>query len=177
MKRRLRICALALAFALALCLSAAAEERAPVLGEFSAVDIYGEPIDQAELEKQPLTMLNIWGTFCGPCLDEMPDLARLSADYAEKGVQLIGLVSDANGPEDEDTLALAREIAEQTGASYRHIVPGEDLYGLLAQITAVPTTVFLDGEGRQVGYAYVGSRSYEEWAAILDETLAELPQP
>ena len=44
-------------------------------------------------------MINVWGTDCGPCIQEMPDLAALHEAYADKGVQVVGLVSDALGME------------------------------------------------------------------------------
>ena len=106
----------------------------------------------------------------------MPELGELSAEYAGQGVQVVGLISDAlnsDGTVSDSQLDTAREIVEATGASYRHLVPSEDLYGLLAQITSVPTTFFVDSTGAQVGYAYLGARSGEEWAAILDELLTE----
>lgn len=63
----------------------------------------------------------------------------------------------------------------ETGASYRHLLPSEDLNGLLSQIYAVPTTFFVDSRGRQVGSTYMRAMSREEWEAVLDGILAELP--
>ena len=42
------------------------------------------------------------------------------------------------------------------------------------QVQVVPTTVFVDGEGKQVGEVYAGSRTEEEWKEIIDELLQEL---
>ncbi len=123
-----------------------------------------------------LTMINVWGTDCGPCIQEMPDLAALHEAYADKGVQVVGLVSDAlgmDGSVSESQVADARAIVEETGAAYPHIVPSEDLIFLLQQIFAVPTTFFVDETGAQVGQTYLGAKSEDEWAAIVDELLGE----
>ena len=88
----------------------------------------------------------------------------------------MGLVSDAlgmDGSVSESQVADARAIVEETGAAYPHIVPSEDLIFLLQQIFAVPTTFFVDETGAQVGQTYLGAKSEDEWAAIVDELLGE----
>lgn len=137
----------------------------------------GEPVTADVLSGHRLTMINVWATYCNPCIGEMPELARLNADYAEQGFQIIGVLSDVNSAEspDEDGRAYAQVIINQTGADYLHLIPGEGLLrGAMAEITAVPTTYFVDEHGQQVGEALVGSRSYEDWAAIVDGLLSSL---
>ena len=123
-------------------------------------------------------MINVWATYCSPCLEEMPDLGQLHADMAAEGVQIVGLVSDAlnsDGNISQSQVDLARDIIEATGANYPHLLPSQDLIEILLwQVTGVPTTIFVDSTGALVGYAYVGSRSYDDWAAIIEETLALL---
>ena len=63
---------------------------------------------------------------------------------------------------------------ESTGADYPHIVPGEDLFGLLGQISAVPTTFFVNSAGEQVGYAVSGAREKADWITIIDAALEEV---
>lgn len=148
-----------------------------ILSSFNAQDLAGNTVTQEVLEGHTLTMVNVWATFCGPCIKEMPELGELSAEYADKGVQIIGMVSDvwtADGAIDPDQVALAQEIADTTGADYLHFIPGEDLYGLLAQISSVPTTFFVDEAGHQVGSAYLGARDKETWQEILDQMLQEV---
>lgn len=63
--------------------------------EFSAKDINNKNITSEIFEDAELTMINIWGTFCGPCIKEMPDLAQLNKNNENKGFQIIGIVIDA----------------------------------------------------------------------------------
>lgn len=153
-----------------------AEEPAGILSDFAATDLDGNAVDASLFAGYDLTMINVWGTDCGPCIQEMPDLAALHEAYADKGVQVVGLVSDAlgmDGSVSESQVADARAIVEETGAAYPHIVPSEDLIFLLQQIFAVPTTFFVDETGAQVGQTYLGTKSEDEWAAIVDELLGE----
>ncbi|MGI6173897.1 MAG: TlpA family protein disulfide reductase [Christensenellales bacterium] len=151
----------------------------PSLASFKAVDLDGNEVDQTIFAEYNLTMINIWATFCGPCLSEMPELGELAAEYADKGVRVVGIVADiprnADGTFDADMVKLAQEIVKETGAEYLHLLPGDDLIAAkLNTVLAVPETIFVDSEGNVVGNSYIGSRSGEEWAKIVDALLAEV---
>jgi len=157
--------------------SADAQSTGGILSAFSAEDLDGNALDQSILEGHTLTMVNVWATFCTPCISEMPELGELAEEYSDKGVQIVGLVSDvldSDGSVSETQLDTAREIVSATSANYTHIVPSTDFYGILYQITSVPTTFFVDETGAQVGYAYLGARDKAEWSTIIDEMLAEV---
>ena len=157
--------------------SADAQSTGGILSVFSAEDLDGNSLDQSILEGHTLTMVNVWATFCTPCISEMPELGELAEEYADKGVQIVGLVSDvldSDGSVSETQLDTAREIVSATSANYTHIVPSVDFYGILYQITSVPTTFFVDETGAQVGYAYLGARDKAQWSTIIDEMLAEV---
>lgn len=146
-------------------------ESSRVFGTFASETLEGEAVTEGIFSGADLTMVNIWGTFCGPCIEEMPDLGELSREYADRGVQIIGLISDVGEPNDEK----AEEIVSKTKADYTHIVASEDLTsGILGSVDVVPTTIFVDKEGNQVGEIYSGARSMKEWAEIVDLLLGEV---
>ena len=159
---------------------AAPEVDAPIgiMSDFTAADLDGNEVTpQSAFGGYKLTMVNVWGTFCGPCISEMPDLGELSDELAEQDIRIVGIVSDAmgyDGTTDAAIVEAAKEIVTETGADYLHIVPSQDLMGLLYQIQAVPTTFFVDENGCQVGMAYAGAMSKEEWSKIIEETLKEM---
>lgn len=145
-----------------------ATESTGLFGTFETKTLEGEPADQNIFSEADLNMVNIWGTFCSPCIQEMPDIAELAEEYEEKGVRVIGIISDVTEPENEAAL----QIVEKTKADYTHLLISETLWNnYLMYVQAVPTTVFLDSDGKQVGESYVGARGKEEWAAIIDEKL------
>lgn len=134
------------------------------------------PVAADVLSGKKLTMINVWATYCNPCISEMPELAKLHADYADKGFQIIGIVLDAGNAEaySEESRAFAQQIIESTGANYLHILPSRELMvGALNDITAVPTTFFLDEDGH-ILRTEVGGRNYAGWAVIVDELLESL---
>jgi rhodanese-related sulfurtransferase len=153
-------------------------EKSGSLTSFLTWDLNGLPRDETVFSDSSLTMINIWATFCSPCLREMPELGELAEEYREKGVQIIGIVADVsrnkNGAFSQDMLDTARELAAETGADYLHLLPSNDLiYAKLGEVSSVPETIFVDSQGNLVGQSYVGSRSKKEWAAILDDLLSE----
>lgn len=146
----------------------------PVLTSFSATDIDGNVVDQSVLSGHKLTMVNIWATFCGPCIREMPDLGELSSAYGED-FQIIGIVIDATDRNLQvlpAQKAAAKQIIAETGADYLHLLPSPTLNNaILSTVTSVPTTIFVDENGNQVGDIYIGSKAKAQWKTIIDSLL------
>lgn len=149
----------------------------PILSSFSATDINGNAVDQQILSHHKLTMINVWATFCPPCIQEMPDLGELNGAYGND-FQIIGIVIDAtdrNLQAIPEEIAEAREIINTTGANYLHILPSSSLNkAFLAGISSVPTTIFLDKNGNQIGEVYIGSRTKAQWQEIIENLLKQL---
>ena len=121
-----------------------------------------------------LTMINVWATYCNPCLKEMPELGELVQEYDAADFQLIGIVSDVVEGQDEDALAYAAGLVEETGAAYPHLLLNESLYkGLLAEVSAVPTTFFLNEKG-EVLDVVVGAMDKTHWKEKIDGLLENL---
>ncbi len=124
---------------------------------FATVDLDGNVVTDEIFAGKDLTVVNVWGTFCGPCINEMDELAAWSQSMPDN-VQLIGLVSDLYSETDTDTLETARAICQATGAwVYPSLIAGQDFYPLLATVVGVPTTFFVDGNGQLVGEPIVGA--------------------
>ena len=145
------------------------------LGNFTTEDLEGNQVTQAIFSEKELTMVNIWGTFCSPCISEMPDLAALNQEYQEEGFQVVGIVIDivdSSGQASAQGIATAQYIAEMTGAEYTHLIPSQDLINnKLKDVSAVPETIFVDENGVQVGETYQGARSKEAWQEIIQQLL------
>ena len=117
-------------------------------------------------------MVNIWGTFCGPCIREMPILAELSQEYADKGVQIVGIVIDAvdnNGTAQQTQITAANKILTNANAKYVNIVPSYGMLGnQLRVVMAIPTTVFVNKQGEIVGTTVIGSKDKQGWVKIIE---------
>ncbi len=151
------------------------ETEKPSLSSFTADTLEGEKADQSIFEGKKVTMLNIWATFCGPCINEMPDLQKLHEDYADKGFQVVGIVCDiyeTNGVFDEGDLNLAKDIVKNTGVKYTSLLPSSDLKeAKINDVSSVPETIFVNEKGEVIAGPYIGSKSYDQWAKIIDGVL------
>ena len=149
------------------------EEEAYVL-TFEASTIEGAPITSECFADSKLTMINVWATYCNPCISEMPDLGEIAASYDRSEFQIIGIVSDVTEDADEKMIDTARNLVEDTGANYPHLLLNESLLeNLVGEVDAVPTTFFVNRKGEVLGYA-VGSQSKGTWEELIDEILAEV---
>ena len=151
-----------------------AEDSAAEAAVFVGQDLEGNTISQEVCAGSKLTMINVWATYCNPCLKEMPELGELVQEYDAADFQLIGIVSDVVEGQDEDALAYAAGLVEETGAAYPHLLLNESLYkGLLAEVSAVPTTFFLNEKG-EVLDVVVGAMDKTHWKEKIDGLLENL---
>lgn len=140
--------------------------------EFQTKTIDGKKIDSSIFKDSKLTMVNIWATFCGPCIEEMPDLQDLYEEVKKEDINIIGIISDT--PDDENE-PLAKQIINKTGVEYDNIIPDKKLNkGILKDVSGVPTTIFVDSKGNIVGEPIVGSRSKEDYKNQITKRLESL---
>lgn len=148
----------------------AVQEEAGLIS-FEGQDTEGNIISSSILAESRLTMVNVWATYCNPCLREMPGLGELAKEYDPGDFQIIGIISDVQEGAPEKALEYAVGLIEQTGADYPHLLLNESLYrALLTEVNAVPTTFFLDENG-EVLDVVVGSMEKAAWEEKINGLL------
>jgi thiol-disulfide isomerase/thioredoxin len=127
----------------------------PEGGEIAIADFRGAPV-----------LVNLWATWCAPCVKELPTLERLAQSHSKEGRLGVIAVSQDMAPQGSVTAFLDKLGMEAIGAYHD---PKMALSGALgAQI--LPTTILFDSEGREL-WRYVGDLDWtgEEAAALLAE--------
>ncbi len=123
----------------------------PSLSDFSVTTLDGESIGPELLEGKDLTLVNVWMTSCGACIEEMPDLAKLEKKLPEN-VQLLTMCID--GKQNEDR---TREIlADANFEGLTLVETSGDMSAVIAQVMYTPTTLLFDEEGNALGDQLVG---------------------
>ena len=149
-----------------------AQEETAAGISFETTDLEGNPVRAADIfSTHKLTMVNIWGTYCGPCIGEMPDLEVLNARLAEKECAIIGIVCDVRGTGDTETIGIAKDIISQTGVTYLNLLPWDTFWDELPA-DFIPATYFVASDGQVVGEAAVGARGADEYEELVDALLA-----
>lgn len=150
----------------------------PSLGEFTTQDVNGNEYTQDMFQDYDLTLVNIFTTWCSPCVAEMPELEKLCQQMKDQGVNVVGFVLDVLNEEGEivqEDLERAQELVERTGVTYPVLLPDSGyLNGRLTGIEAFPETFFVDREGNVVGGTYSGSGGFEDWLEVVQQELAAL---
>lgn len=125
--------------------------------EFTTNDIDGNEVTQSIFANKDLTVVNIWGTFCGPCINEMPELGAWEKELPDN-VQIVGLIVDISSTDDETQIAAAKQITEKADAGFVNLIGGNGAFDeLISSIVGVPTTIFVDKSGNIVGEIIVGA--------------------
>lgn len=115
-----------------------------------------------ESNKGKVMVLNLWATWCPPCRKEMPGFINLYKKYKDKGLEIIGVAFDENGPE------VVPPFIKALGVNYPIYLDGGDI-GHAYDLQAYPTTIIYGKDGKVVN-KHLGYLSEED----LDSELSKL---
>lgn len=154
------------------------ETSEKTVGEFSTQDVYGNAYTKDIFKDYDLTLVNVYTTWCTPCVQEMPDLDKLYQQVKDEGVNVIGVVLDVLNEKGEivqDDLERAQDLVERTGVSYPTLLPDSTyMNGRLIGIEGFPETFFVDKDGNIVGETYSGSGDLDYWLSVVETELAKV---
>jgi len=132
-------------------------------------DAAGKPVRAADFKGKVL-VLNLWATWCAPCIAEMPTLAKLSAAYAGKPVAVVPVSIDT--PADVDKAKAF--IAQHPPLAYYGDPKMQFPFALKPQASGMPTTVIYGADGLERARLSGGADwSGADARAVLDRVLAE----
>ena len=147
------------------------------LSNLQTVDIDGKEFSGKDFSDYDLTMVNVFATWCSPCVQEIPDLAEIQKEMKDKGVNIVGVVTDTvdQTGENREALEKAKLIRERSKAEYPFLIPDKSNFnGRLSGIQAFPETFFVDKKGQIVGETYSGSHNKKAWLEIIEKELAKV---
>ena len=147
------------------------------LSNLQTKDIDGKEFSGKDFSDYDLTMVNVFATWCSPCVQEIPDLAEIQKEMKDKGVNIVGVVTDTvdQTGENQEALEKAKLIRERSKAEYPFLIPDKSNFnGRLSGIQAFPETFFVDKKGQIVGETYSGSHNKKAWLEIIEKELAKV---
>ncbi|WP_370617321.1 TlpA family protein disulfide reductase [Mumia sp. Pv 4-285] len=123
----------------------------------------GPPVSLPGLPAKP-TVINLWATYCGPCRDEMPLLARLHDDAGDQ-VSVLGI--DYADPDPEGALALA----SKSGVTFPLMSDPDESVGKALGVIGLPQTVFVAADGTITATHRGQITSYDQLRSLVKEHL------
>ena len=137
---------------------------------FSTPD--GKPITLAKMRGVPV-LVNLWATWCAPCVKELPTLDKLAAAHRVDGQLGVVAVSEDSGPQASVEAFLKKLNVRDLGAYHD---PKSALSAALGPDTVLPTTILYDATGKEV-WRYVGDLDWTspEAAKLLAEGAVAAP--
>jgi thiol-disulfide isomerase/thioredoxin len=134
----------------------------PAAPDFTATSLTGAPINFASYRGK-VVLLNVWGSWCGPCRGEGQTLKYLDEQYGPEGVAFLG-------DDIEDTPGNALEFLKGEGITYPSVNDSngavEQRLSLAVPISGTPTTLVIDKTGHIAGLID-GAVTYPVVTALL----------
>ncbi len=155
--------ALGIAASVGLAAQGKSPSRMPTF-EYRLID--GSIIKSADL-KGKVAVIDFWGTWCGPCIQEIPEYNRLYAEKKNSGFVLLGLAVDS-GTEEQ-----VRTAAKRLSIGYLIAAPKLAELDVFGDLGVIPPTWVIDREGK-VAMVFLGQSPGKQ--RLLRETIDRLLQ-
>ncbi|MGL4750137.1 MAG: TlpA family protein disulfide reductase [Shewanella sp.] len=115
-----------------------------------------------------LTLVNLWATWCAPCLREIPELQKLQQQYQGKNLNVVPISIDE---EIQDVRPFLNKYGFNNYSTW--LDPNKNIEGIVPT-TVVPASYFFDAKGNLVGFI----RGYLDWGdkdvvSYLDQLIAK----
>jgi len=142
----------------------ASEARPAPAFDLPSVD--GGRVSLASL-KGKVVVLDMWATWCGPCIAEMPDYAEFARKNQPRGVEVVGIVFASGEPQE------VADFVREHRISYRQLLGPDELLDSYGANSGFPTTFVIDAQGI-IKLKLLGAvpQKFEKLQKAVDEALA-----
>ncbi len=148
----------------------ATKERTAVLGigdqapDFALVDLEGKEHRLSDYKGQGV-FLNFWGTWCKPCVKEMPAMDRQYEEYQHKGVQILAVNIAQSNLE-------VQNFADQYGLNFPIVIDKTKSVLHAYNIRPLPTTLLINPDG-EIERIITGEMTEQDIASFMEQIKPE----
>ena len=162
----MRSFAVAMVAVLLACGKAPQTSEARPAPSFDLPSVEGGRVSLASL-KGKVVVLDMWATWCGPCIAEMPDYAEFHRKNQPRGVEVVGIVFASGEPQD------VQDFVREYRIPYRQLLGPDELLDSYGANSGFPTTFVIDAQG-MIRLKLLGAvpQKFEKLQKAVDEALA-----
>jgi thiol-disulfide isomerase/thioredoxin len=126
-------------------------------------DLAGAEVTLSQF-KGKVVIVDFWATWCPPCRAEMPFYVNLYKRLANRGLVIVGISLDAQGP------GVVKKFVDSNGITYPIVMGDEDVTAAY-KVELMPSTFVVDREGR-IRHSKIGAVSNEaEFERLIESYL------
>ena len=132
--------------------------------DFTRQDAYGNTISLSEFRNKNCVLLDFWASWCGPCIENLPQLIEVYEQYNKKGLEIIGISIDSDSTQwlnaiethklDRWPQILSMQNEKMFAVDYEHI-------GNLYNVSYIPCYILIDKQGK-IAARWIGSIEEEQ---------------
>ncbi len=124
-----------------------------------------------EDKKGKVVLVDLWATWCGPCVAAMPELIELQDKYKDKNFEIVGLVTDDESPASIKTFAQAKKLNYQLGYADVNLMSE---FIKITRLQGIPQSILINREGKLVGiFPGGGPRVMAQIQETVEKTINE----
>jgi thiol-disulfide isomerase/thioredoxin len=132
---------------------------------FDLPSVAGGRVSLASLEGK-VVVLDMWATWCGPCIAEMPEYAEFSRRNQPRGVEVVGIVFASGDPQE------VQDFVREHRISYTQLLGPDELLDAYGANSGFPTTFVIDAAG-MIRLKLIGAvpQKFEKLQKAVDEAI------
>jgi thiol-disulfide isomerase/thioredoxin len=116
-------------------------------------------------------LVNMWATWCAPCIKEMPEIEKINAEYKDKGFEAISVTSI----DEENTDKQVRDFLAEKKFTYKQVLADKKTFDAMAEFSkspGIPINFVVSKDGKIVD-TLIGGKSYEVFKAAIEKGLSQ----
>jgi thiol-disulfide isomerase/thioredoxin len=138
------------------------------------------PLDEAGLQQRltasrgKVVVLNFWATWCKPCIEEFPDLLKLRAEYADKGMHLVFVTIDEPKKAEREVRTFLRKMGVNFETYIKKVKDDEAFINSVDSkwSGAIPATFIYNKQGKLI-HSLVDEQTFADLSTLVIPLLAE----